>query len=185
MKKTLSVVLCLGLLSINLASYATEISPVKINCTNVPLKTTLNVKYSAYRIDYINEGQNPVRVNDVKCYNRVPIADYFSGEYKMTKKTKICYLLALPTLGLSSLVAMPDIMKNSTGALASQNEARRFNAFDLTANESTNLKTSNEILGQGQSLQFNVLVPLNEKPEIVGTFEDTVAHKYIRVEAAK
>ena len=185
MKKPLSALLCLGLLSINLTGFASETAQVKMNCTNVPLQTTLNVKYSAYRIDYVNEGQNPVRVNDVKCYNRVPIAEYFSEGYKLTKKTKICMLLALPTLGISNFFAMPDIMKNNTGALASQNEARRFNAFDLTATDSTNLKTSNEILGQGQSMQFNVLVPLDAKPEIVGTFQDVVNNKYIRVEGTR
>lgn len=183
MKKQFTTILLAGLMSINLASFAAE-QTVKMNITNVPLTTALNVKYSAYRIDYINEGQNPVRVNDVKCYNRVPIADYSAG-YTVTKKTKVCMLLALPTLGLSNLVAMPDMMKSSTGLLASQNEARRFNAFDMSATESTNLKTSNEILGQGQSMQFNVLVPLNEKPEAIGQFQDITTNKYIRVETAK
>ena len=93
MKKSLSTLLCLGLLSSNLACFAGETAQVKMNCTNVPLQTTLSVNYSAYRIDYINEGQNPVRVNDVRCYNRIPMADYFTGGYKLTKKTKICLTL--------------------------------------------------------------------------------------------
>ena len=184
MKKVFTAILCAGLMSINLASFATETSQVKVNCTNVPLKSPLQDKYSAYRIDYINEGQNIIRVNDVKCYNRVAVADYFSS-YTISKKTKICALLALPTLGLSNLIAAPDMMKQSGGLMASQNEARRFNAMELTATDCTNLKTSNEILGQGQSIQFNVLVPLNEKPEVVGTFESLNNHQYIRVEAAK
>lgn len=184
MKKLFTTVLLTGLMSINLASFATETSPVRQTFANVPLKSPLQNKYSAYRIDYINEGQNPIRVNDIKCYNRIAVADSYSS-YTISKKTKVCAVLALPTLGLSNLVAMPDMMKQSGGLLEAQNEARRFNAMDLTTADSLNLKTSNEILGQGQSIQFNILVPLNEKPEMVGTFEDTVAHKYIRVESSK
>lgn len=184
MKKILATSLCLGLLSINLAGFATETSQIKVNFTNVPLKSPLQNKYSAYRVNYINEGQNPVRVNDVKCYNRIATADAYS-DYKMTKKTKVCTLLAIPTLGLSNIVAMPDIMKQSGGLLEAQNEAKRFNAMDLTATDSTSIKTSNEILGSGQSIQFNILVPLNETPEMAGNFEDTATHKYIRVESSK
>ena len=155
MKKMFTAIVCASLLSINLTCFAAE-QPVRMNCTNVPLGTTLQSKYSAYRIDYINDGQNPVRINDVKCYNRIASADYFSGRPMMTKKTKVCMLLAIPTLGLSNLVAMPDVLNNNTGILAAQNEARRFKALDLAALDSTTLKTSNEILGRGQSIQFNV-----------------------------
>ena len=179
MKKLLSTILCASLMSINLACCANEAPLVKVNMTNVPLKSPLQDKYSAYRIDYINEGQNPIRVNDVKCYNRIAVADAYSS-YKISKKTIVCTILALPTLGISTLFAAPDILKQQGGVLTAQNEARRFNGMDYAGTEG--LKTSNEILGQGQSLQFNILVPLSETPEMAGSFEDVTTHKYIRVE---
>lgn len=186
MKKLLTTGLCLSLLSVNLICFASETNQVKVNFTNVPLKSPLQNKYSAYRINYINEGQNPVMVNDVKCYNRVVYANVFN-EYKTSKKTIICAILALPTLGLSNLFAAPDIMKQNTGVLEAENEAKRFNAFDLanTNNDSGNMKTNNETLLSGQSIQFNVLVPLNETPDMTGSFEDTTTHKYIRVQNDK
>ena len=52
-KKLLTTILCVGLLSTNLTGFASETAQVKVNCTNVPLQTTLNVKYSAYRIPCI------------------------------------------------------------------------------------------------------------------------------------
>jgi len=182
MKKLLSTMLCMGLLSINLTGLATETAQVKIDCTNVPLKSALQSKYSAYRVDYINEGQNPVRVNDVKCYNRVAVADVYSS-YKIKTPSVGEFFLGLVTLGLTTIPSNIASIKESGKILDAQNEARRFNAFDLTATESINLKTSNEILGQGQNAQFNILVPLNETPEVVGTFEELVSHKYIRVQS--
>jgi hypothetical protein len=182
MKKILSAVLLTSLMSVNLASFAANAEPIKVNVTNVALKSSLQDKYSAYRIDYINEGQNPVRVNDVKCYNRVSVADV-STNYKLKKSTMAGILLAPLTLGVSALAVMPSVQKENSKSLSTINECKRFNGMDYAGTEG--LKTNNEILGAGQSIQFNVLVPLNETPEAVATLEDITTHKYIRVESTK
>lgn len=185
MKKLFSVILCVSLASFNFMCFAAETPPIKVSITSIPLQSALDKKYSAYRVDYINEGQNAVRINSAKCYNRVAYADTYGLVKRVNKTTKLCTLLFIPTLGLSSFVMMGNIMKGNEVILTAQSEARRFNALDLTSPDSSCLKTSNEILGQGQDIQFNVLVPLNETPEMVGNFEDTVSHKYIRVEGTK
>lgn len=185
MKKLFTTVLCLGLMSVNLASFADEASAVKLNCTNVELKSSLKNKYAAYRIECFNTGKNPVRVSDVKCYNKVAMADYYS-DFRITKKTMVCSLLALPTLGLSNFIGAPDALRTSGNLMQAQNEAKRFNALDVTGtNSGNNLPTSNEVLVQGQSVEFNVLVPLNESPDVSANLEDTVSHQYIRVQSAK
>lgn len=180
MKKLLSTILLASLMPINLASFAAETAQVKINCTNVPLKSALQSKYSAYRVDYINEGQNPVRVNDVKFYNNITAVSPYEG-VQPPKHMALKALLFLPTLGVTGAMLTKDLYKRGDEATLNMNEAKRFNAFYTQ----DGLQTHNEILGQGQSIQFNVLVPLNEKPELVGTFEDTATHKFIRVEGQK
>lgn len=173
MKKLLSTMLCVGLLSINLACLAETANQVKLTCTNIPLKSTLQNKYSAYRIEYFNEGQTPIMVNNVKCYNRVAIADAYGGSYGKSPFRTL--LLSFVTLGLSTI-------PTNMAVLDAQNEARRYNALDYTGASGSNVSTVNEVLPQGQSVQFNLLVPLNETPEVVGTFEELVSHKYIRVQ---
>lgn len=190
MKKILFAILFVGLLVFNYPSVATEANSVKLNLINVPLKSPLQNNYSAYRVEFVNNGQNPVRVNDVNFYNRVIMADVF-GSYKLKKSTVACTLLSLPTLGLSNLFAFPDVMKNNTDILSAQNEARRFNAYEIMPynpmNPTTNtpLTAKNEILTQGQSVQYNILVPLNENPQVAGTFFDTVSNQYVRVQNDK
>lgn len=188
MKKLFTTVLCTSLMSINLASFATETSQVKIYLNNVPLKTSLQTKYSAYQVEYLNEGQNPVRVNNISCCNKISIADTSGAMYSPKKKDSVMFALSPLTLGITGLVAGSKGMGQSMQIMPTIDEAKRFNAYDISGvgnNDSSSLKTNNEILSQGQSLHYSVLVPINDKPQMAGSFEDTVTHKYIRVESSK
>lgn len=148
--------------------------------TSVPLKSALQGKYSAYRIDYINEGQNPVRVNDVKFYNNITSVNVHEG-VEMPKHILAKTLFFLPTMGATGVMLANDFKKGTDVANLNLNEAKKFNACYAQ----DGLQAHNEILPQGQSIQFNVLVPLNEKPETVGNFEDVTTHQYIRVQSTK
>lgn len=183
MRKIVLSLLCASILSTNLITFASEQSPIRLSINNVPLKSPLQSKYSAYRIDYINESMNPVRVNDVRCYNRVAMADMSDASVKLNKHDVMMFALSPLTLGITGLIAGSKATKQSYQIYPAMNEAKQFNAMDYTGLDTGNaLRTSNEILAQGQSLQFNILVPINETPNIIGNFEDTNTHKYIRIE---
>lgn len=187
MKKLFSTILCVSLMSINSMCLASDTAKVKLNLTNVPLQSALQNKYSAYRIEYFNEGQNPVRVNDVKCYNKIAIVDMSDATVKLKKHDIMMFALSPLTLGITGMVAGTKATKQSFQLCPAMDEAKRFNAMDYTnlGADGSRLQTQNEILSQGQSIQFNVLVPINDKPQVVGAFEDTVTHQYIRVEGLK
>lgn len=184
MKQLFAIILCTTLLSVNLAGFAAETQqtqPVKVILTKVPLRSVLQDKYAAYKIEYVNEGQNIVRVNDVACYNQITQADTL-GAYKFTKSDKVALALSIPTLGFSCLKVLTD---HSSKSLEARNEAKKFSAdaYPIVANEG--IKSRNEVLGTGQSIRFNVLVDLDEKPETAADFEDLVTHKYLRVQSTR
>jgi len=150
MKKIFPTMLCIGLISVNLACFANEAAQIKMNAVKIPLKNSLASKYNSYKITYSNEGKNPVKINSVKYTNNGKLTDITSATSRVKKATIIFY----------------------------PNEA--VNEKDLVKNISS-VKIDAEILAPSQSIDFEILVPLNEQPRFIGTFENTVTHKQINV----
>lgn len=181
MKKLISTILCVGLLSINLAGFAAETSPVKLNIVNTPLQSVLQNKYAAYRIDFINEGVNPLRVVSTACYNRVVKPDITGDTMKLTKNDKILLMLSPLTLGITGMVYGWKTLGKTNNYSSALLEAH---TLDTYINIGTAAKDIGryEIIGSGGITQLNVLVPVNEKPQVTGNFEDIITHQYIKVE---
>ena len=186
MKKLLSTAICFSLLSINLASFAAEskmqpqAQPVKLNLVSVPLQSTLQNKYAAYRIDYINEGQNPLRIVSTVCYNKITKPDTTGDALKYSKSDKKLLMLSPFTFGITGMMYSWKKLGNMSDMGPAMMEAQSFDAYGTPV--ATKDLGRYEIMGSGGVTQLKVLVPINEQPQVTGTFEDIVTHQYVKVQ---
>lgn len=112
-----------------------------------------------------------MKISEIKCYNKINIADPSTMEKYNTKKTAICSALALPTLGISLLFLIPDQVKMTNNMYSAMNEQSRYTPINATVNNLQNgalLNTTNNVLEPGQSVRYDILVPLNEQPDKIG-----------------
>lgn len=178
MKKLLSLILVLNFTFCSCLAVQTD--AVQMDIVGVPLKSNLKTKYSAYKIEFTNTRQNSVRISEINCYNKINIADPSTMEKYNTKKTAICSALAIPTLGISLLFLIPDQVKMTNNMYSAMNEQSRYtpvNAAVYNLQNGTLLNTDKKVLEPGQSVRYDILVPLDEKPDINASFQDLKTNK--------
>ncbi len=172
MKKIFSILLLL--LLNNFSVFAAE--AIKIETTSIPIETEmLKSHYSAYSVQFMNEGKNPVKIsnidikNIVNNANQVLISDA-TGEIR--KNNKYIYL-SLITLGVAGFVGNSKNNKILTKQKAALSEAA------LYSTQTTIDSTKSEIIMPNKKKIFKILVPLNETPKIESLFQDIKTTEYI------
>ena len=79
MKKLLATLVCLGLMSANLACYADIVKDVDISVQKIPLKSSLYKEYNAYQYVIKNEGNDDLNLvnanlnsidSGIACYGK-------------------------------------------------------------------------------------------------------------------
>lgn len=178
MKKIFAAILCFSLLFVNSVCFA-EQNSVKLLIDNVPLQSVLKDSYTAYRVTFTNTTKNPMRIEDLKFFNKINSA-HFGNEYvKMSKGDKACLALAPLTLGITFLFVAPHLMNNSEQFTNSLNEAKRFDA----AYGGTNIdkQANGKLIFPNQSISFEFLTNINEQPYIEGLFHDIVTNQFVTI----
>lgn len=172
MKKIFSILLLL--LLNNFSVFAAE--TIKIETTSIPIETEmLKSHYSAYSVQFMNKGKNPVKIsnidikNIVNNANQVLISDA-TGEIR--KNNKYIYL-SLITLGVAGFVGNSKNNKILTKQKAALSEAA------LYSTQTTIDSTKSEIIMPNKKKTFKILVPLNETPKIESLFQDIKTTEYI------
>lgn len=158
----------------NFSVFAAE--TIKIETTSIPIETEmLKSHYSAYSVQFMNKGKNPVKIsnidikNIVNNANQVLISDA-TGEIR--KNNKYIYL-SLITLGVAGFVGNSKNNKILTKQKAALSEAA------LYSTQTTIDSTKSEIIMPNKKKTFKILVPLNETPKIESLFQDIKTTEYI------
>jgi len=165
--------------------FAAQEMPVRIDVANVPLKSSLKTKYSAYKVEFTNVSESNLKINEIKCYNKINIADPSVMENYNIKKTAICSALALPTLGLSLLFLVPDQVKTTSNTYSALNEQSKYipiNQAVYNLQNGNTLNVANAILIPGQCARYDLLVPLNEQPQLSASFQNMKTYGFINLE---
>lgn len=102
-------------------------------------------------------------------------------ENRLTTKEKLGVIFAIPTLGLTLYPLYNKTFKNLRETSEAQEEAKRYNASDTL--QTNILPITYPVLESGQNARYEILVPLNEKPDIGVTFVDMPNHKFMRVQS--
>lgn len=153
---------------------------VKYEARQLQLQSQLKNRYSAFEISFTNQGNDAIRVDHIKCYNKINVVDT-STDTKLKKSTKWALGLCPFTLGLSCLAAMPDINKQNQQVSLILDEQKRFAPVADYFSNNDGLATNNETLLPGEKVRYNLLVPLNEKPQISASFQNLKTYKFINV----
>ena len=119
-------------------------------------------------------------MDHIKCYNKINVVDT-STDTKLKKSTKWALGLCPFTLGLSCLAAMPDINKQNQQVSLILDEQKRYAPVADYFSNNDGLVTNNETLLPGEKVRYNLLVPLNEKPQISASFQNLKTYKFINV----
>ena len=158
----------------NFSVFAAE--EIKIETTSIPIETEmLKSHYSAYSVQFMNEGKNPVKIsnidikNIVNNANQVLISDATS---EIRKNNKYIYL-SLITLGVAGFVGNSKNNKILIKQKAALSEAA------LYSTQTTIDSTKSEIIMPNKKKTFKILVPLNETPKIESLFQDIKTTEYI------
>lgn len=174
MKKIFTILLLL--LLNNFSVFAAE--TIKIETTIIPIETEmLKNHYSAYSVQFMNEGKNPVKIsnidikNIVNNANQVLISDATS---EIRKNNKYIYL-SLITLGVAGFVGNSRNNKILTKQKAALSEAALYNT------QTTIDSTKSEIIMPNKKKTFKILVPLNETPKIESLFQDIKTAEYKQI----
>ena len=179
MKKLLSTILCVVLLSINLTCLAETVKPVSVSTAPSPLESKLlNKQYSAYCVTYVNNGQTPLLINNIRNENLIGDVNKMHDAFRYSKLYYTLAGLGLVTFGLTMIVATPIAMRDLSNMKKAGNEAAKY------ANV-TQIRSKNEVLMPQQEIKFYVLVPLNQTPIMTAVFENTKTHEYISVDTPK
>ena len=103
MKKVLATFLVASLMSINLTCLAETVKPVSVTTAPSELNSKLlNKQYSAYSISYINKGQNPLLVNNIKGENLIGDMNKINEACSYSKFFKTMMALGPFTLGITT-----------------------------------------------------------------------------------
>lgn len=176
MKKTLATILCVGLMSINLVSFAETIKPVSVSTEPSRLESKiLKKQYSAYSVTYINKGQNPLLINNINGNNLVGDLDKINASARYSKGDYVMQALGVPTLGITTVINMFVKINNIQKSGA---EAVKYANTQL-------IRAKNEVVMPEQAVTYFVLVPLNQTPNMTAVFEDTKTHEYTSVNTSK
>lgn len=179
MKKLLSTMLCIGLLSINLTCLAETEKPVSVNTAPSPLESKLlNKQYSAYCVTYANNGKTPLLINNIRNENLIGDMNKINEACRYSKLYNTLAILGVFTFGLTMVIATPVMYRDLSNMKKASNEAVKY------AN-TTQIRAKNEVLMPQQEVKFFVLVPLNQTPIMTAVFEDTKTHDYITVDTIK
>lgn len=148
---------------------------VKYEAKQLQLQSQLKSQYAAYEVSFKNISNNPVKADSIKCLNMVSIPD-LSQNMQLKKGTKWALALCPFTLGLSCIGAMPEINERNKQTSYLLNEQQRFTKY-----YGDSLPVSKAELQPGEVIRYNILVPLNEAPQIDAVFQDIKAKKYFNV----
>lgn len=176
MKKILAILL---LLFVNNCSiFAAE--TVKIETTNIPIETKmLKNHYSAYSVEFINAGKNPVKISNIDIKNIINNANQVlvsDATSEIRKNNKYIYLSFI-TLGVAGFVGNSKNNKILTKQKAALSEAALFNT------QTTIDSAKSEIIMPNKNKTFKILVPTNETPKIESLFQDIKTAEYIGADA--
>ena len=76
---------------------------------------------------------------------------------------------------------MPDINKQNQQVSLILDEQKRYAPVADYFSNNDGLVTNNETLLPGEKVRYNLLVPLNEKPQISASFQNLKTYKFINV----
>lgn len=180
-------------------------TPQNVICMNISLLSlnskNLKNKYSAYSVQFYNNGNTPLRINNITVSNIINDAEKMNNvvDYsKSFKKSNAFFLagtanclvstvmlfvmpLSIITSGVNSLI---DIPLTAGQVFAGQDEINKVKEtrFEVDNYSNNKLETiKNEIIIPYQYIMINVLVPKNQTPQIYGVFENINTHEYITV----
>lgn len=177
MKKILSI---LFILTFVFSPVIAAQKSVKYEAKQLQLQSQLKNRYNAYEVSFTNQGNDAIRVDHIKCYNKINVVDT-STDTKLKKSTKWALGLCPFTLGLSCLAAMPDINKQNQQVNLILDEQKRFAPVADYFSNNDGLATNHETLLPGEKVRYNLLVPINEKPQVSATFQNLKTYKFINV----
>lgn len=177
MKKMLLTILCLGLMFNNLA-LCEEQNAIKISITNIALQSPIKNSYTAFRVTFINTTKNPIRIEDLKFFNKIDDAKFGDDALKLSKGETIGLVLSPLTLGVSAYPALLHSMNNSNKITTSINEMKRYHAYYTT---NTDTPKSGTLIFPYQSMSFEFLTNINEQPYFEGLFHDIITNQFITI----
>lgn len=168
-----------------------NINPISVNSKN------LRNKYSAFSIQFYNNGNIPLRINNITVSNIINDAEKMNNVVNYSKSFKksnafflasianslVSMFMPLSTVafGVTSLVGVP---LSAGQVLSGQNEVNNVKetGFEVANFSNNKLETiKNEIIIPQQYIMVNVLVPKNQTPKVYGVFENINTHGYITV----
>ncbi len=190
MKKLFSAILCASLISFNLICFAAETSMVKVNTTNVPLKSKLlKKKYSAYEISLQNVSSDALKVNNISVLNAVNDGEKLNNSYRFISPLSATLtaiemgsIAAVPfTFGLSLLVALPCMGANTIVTFVDLNNTKKSTAEAVKYNTNKLVTYKEQVIMPDQNVNFGIAVPLGQTPNMEITLENIRTHEYINV----
>jgi hypothetical protein len=148
---------------------------VQYNAKQLQLKSQLQNQYSAYEISFTNISNDPIKADAIQCLNKINVPD-ISQSMKLKKGTKWAMALCPFTLGISCIGAMPEISERNKQTSYLLDEQKRYTSY-----YGESLPVSKAEIQPGETIRYNLLVPLNEQPEITATFQNIKTNKYFNV----
>ena len=107
MKKILSTILCASLMSINLASFAETTKSVIVKTEPATLESKmLNKQYSAYSVTYVNKGQTPLLINNIRNENLVGDLNKIHDACRFSKTYYVLTGLGFVTFGIGTIISL-------------------------------------------------------------------------------
>ena len=136
----------------------------------------LKSKYSAFEIQFLNTGKNPVKIVNIECSNAANMVEGFMGSfsYNSDKKDRKLLYLSPFTFGITGLVYYNKTTERLEQQKADMAEASKFNTQINT------LASTMQVLVPEMHKSFKVLVPKGSTPDIQAVFQDTKTNEYIK-----
>lgn len=175
MKHLFKIILIVLMLFSSMPAYSAEIIANPLVFQSEMLKQ----KYSPYELLLKNNGENPIKINNIYCTNAVNDAEKLQNSYTPTsKKFRTLNMLGPFTLGITSLIAIPVMNKDLEKVRSSSAEATKYSTAKL-------FSMKDVVIFPNQQISLLVAVPLNQKPIVNVVFQDTITNKYINAELTK
>ena len=136
----------------------------------------LKSKYSAFEIQFLNTGKNPVKITNIEIPNAVSNVESMMSAYSFNankKDRKLLYLSPL-TFGITGIVYTNKVSETLDKQKEEATEAMKYNAPLAT------IATTGQVLVNGMTKNIYILVPKDEKPNISAVFQDTKTNEYIK-----